>query len=199
MLDAVNRVARKLPTWLLYIVGFAVAAWTIYSAILTPDPAKVLERDLGSLGLQVLIASLCITPLRWVGLNLMKFRRAVGLIGSMFVALHFLTWSVLDLGLRWSVILTDLTKRPYIIIGFVAFLALIPLALTSNNAAIKRLGALRWKKLHLLAYPAILAGAVHFVMIGKVYTLESALYLAAVVGLLVVRRVKSRRASLGFV
>ena len=199
MLDAVNRVARKLPTWLLYIVGFAVAAWTIYSAILTPDPAKVLERDLGSLGLQVLIASLCITPLRWVGLNLMKFRRAVGLIGSMFVALHFLTWSVLDLGLRWSVILTDLTKRPYIIIGFVAFLALIPLALTSNNAAIKRLGALRWKKLHLLAYPAILAGAVHFVMIGKVYTLESALYLAAVVGLLVVRRVKSRRASLGLV
>ena len=199
MLDAVNRVARKLPTWLLYIVGFAVAAWTIYSAILTPDPAKVLERDLGSLGLQVLIASLCITPLRWVGLNLVKFRRAVGLIGFMFVALHFLTWSVLDLGLRWSVILTDLTKRPYIIIGFVAFLALIPLALTSNNAAIKRLGALRWKKLHLLAYPAILAGAVHFVMIGKVYTLESALYLAAVVGLLVVRRVKSRRASLGFV
>ena len=199
MLDAVNRVARKLPTWLLYIVGFAVAAWTIYSAILTPDPAKVLERDLGSLGLQVLIASLCITPLRWVGLNLVKFRRAVGLIGFLFVALHFLTWSVLDLGLRWSVILTDLTKRPYIIIGFVAFLALIPLALTSNNAAIKRLGALRWKKLHLLAYPAILAGAVHFVMIGKVYTLESALYLAAVVGLLVVRRVKSRRASLGFV
>ncbi len=199
MLDAVNRVARKLPTWLLYIVGFAVAAWTIYSAILTPDPAKVLERDLGSLGLQVLIASLCITPLRWVGLNLVKFRRAVGLIGFMFVALHFLTWSVLDLGLRWSVILTDLTKRPYIIIGFVAFLALIPLALTSNNAAIKRLGALRWKKLHLLAYPAILAGAVHFVMIGKVYTLESALYLAAVVGLLVVRRVKSRRASFGLV
>lgn len=199
MLDAVNRVARKLPTWLLYIVGFAVAAWTIYSAILTPDPAKVLERDLGSLGLQVLIASLCITPLRWVGLNLVKFRRAVGLIGFMFVALHFLTWSVLDLGLRWSVILTDLTKRPYIIIGFVAFLALIPLALTSNNAAIKRLGALRWKKLHLLAYPAILAGAVHFVMIGKVYTLESALYLAAVVGLLVVRRMKSRRASFGLV
>jgi methionine sulfoxide reductase heme-binding subunit len=199
MLDAVNRVARKLPTWPLYIVGFAVAAWTIYSAILTPDPAKVLERDLGSLGLQVLIASLCITPLRWVGLNLVKFRRAVGLIGFMFVALHFLTWSVLDLGLRWSVILTDLTKRPYIIIGFVAFLALIPLALTSNNAAIKRLGALRWKKLHLLAYPAILAGAVHFVMIGKVYTLESALYLAAVVGLLVVRRMKSRRAWLGLV
>ncbi len=159
----------------------------------------MLERDLGSLGLQVLIASLCITPLRWVGLNLVKFRRAVGLIGFMFVALHFLTWSVLDLGLRWSVILTDLTKRPYIIIGFVAFLALIPLALTSNNAAIKRLGALRWKKLHLLAYPAILAGAVHFVMIGKVYTLESALYLAAVVGLLVVRRMKSRRASFGLV
>lgn len=192
MIDAINKAARRVPAWLIYVAGFLLAGWTIYAALATPDPAKVLERDLGSLGLQVLIVTLCITPLRWGGVNLLKFRRALGLMAFMFITLHFLTWSVLDLGLRWSVILTDLTKRPYIVIGFAAFLALIPLAVTSNNWSIKRLGALRWKKLHWLAYPATFAGAVHFVMIGKVYTLESGLYLAAVAGLLVSRWLKTR-------
>jgi sulfoxide reductase heme-binding subunit YedZ len=165
----------------------------IYSALSTPDPAKVLERVLGTRGLQILIATLCITPLRWYGVNLLKFRRALGLMGFMFITLHFLTWMLLDLALRWSEILTELTKRPFIIVGFLAFLALIPLAVTSNNAMIKRLGAMQWKRLHWLAYPATLAGAVHFVMIGKVYTLESALYFAAVAGLLIARRLKSRK------
>ena len=103
---------------------------------------------------------------------------------------------MLDLGLRWSVILTDLTKRPYIIIGFAAFVALIPLAFTSNLWSIKRMGAQRWKQLHWLVYPAVLAGAVHFILIGKVYTLESALYFAVAVGLLIARRLKSRKAVL---
>lgn len=193
MRDTINKAARRIPAWTLYLAGFALAAWTIYAALATPDPAKVLERDLGTRGLQILVATLCITPLRWGGVNLLKFRRALGLMGFMFIALHFLTWSLLDLGLRWDVILTDLTKRPYIIIGFAAFLALIPLAATSNNASIKRLGALRWKRLHWLAYPATLLGAMHFVMIGKVYTVESALYFAAVALLLAARWVKSQQ------
>jgi methionine sulfoxide reductase heme-binding subunit len=193
MRDTVNKAARRIPAWTLYLAGFALAAWTIYAALATPDPAKVLERDLGTRGLQILIATLCITPLRWGGVNLLKFRRALGLMGFMFIALHFLTWSLLDLGLRWDVILTDLTKRPYIIIGFAAFLALIPLAVTSNNPSIKRLGALRWKRLHWLAYPATLLGAVHFVMIGKVYTAESALYFAAVALLLAARWIKAQQ------
>jgi methionine sulfoxide reductase heme-binding subunit len=193
MRDTVNKAARRIPAWTLYLAGFALAAWTIYAALATPDPAKVLERDLGTRGLQILIATLCITPLRWGGVNLLKFRRALGLMGFMFIALHFLTWSLLDLGLRWDVILTDLTKRPYIIIGFAAFLALTPLAVTSNNPSIKRLGALRWKRLHWLAYPATLLGAVHFVMIGKVYTAESALYFAAVALLLAARWIKAQQ------
>ena len=196
MLNAINQTARRIPAYTIYIVGIALAAWVIYSSLATPDPAKVLERMLGTRGLQILIATLCITPLRWYGVNLLKFRRALGLMGFMFIALHLMTWVVLDLALRWSEILTELTKRPFIIVGFLAFLALIPLAITSNNAAIKRLGALRWKRLHWLAYPATLAGAVHFVMIGKVYTLESALYFAAVVGLLIARRLKARKKAL---
>jgi len=193
MITLINQTARRIPAYTIYIAGIALAAWVIYSALSTPDPAKVLERVLGTRGLQILIATLCITPLRWYGVNLLKFRRALGLMGFMFITLHFLTWMLLDLALRWSEILTELTKRPFIIVGFLAFLALIPLAVTSNNAMIKRLGAMQWKRLHWLAYPATLAGAVHFVMIGKVYTLESALYFAAVAGLLIARRLKSRK------
>ncbi|MES2433026.1 MAG: protein-methionine-sulfoxide reductase heme-binding subunit MsrQ [Pseudomonadota bacterium] len=196
MLNIINQTARRIPAYTIYIAGIALAVWVIYFALATPDPAKVLERDLGTRGLQILIATLCITPLRWYGVNLLKFRRALGLMGFMFIALHLLTWVVLDLALRWSEILTELTKRPFIIIGMLAFVALIPLAVTSNNAMVKRLGALRWKRLHWLAYPATLAGAVHFVMIGKVYTLESALYFAAVAGLLIARRLKARKKTL---
>ena len=196
MRDLINTAAKRTPAWAIYIVGFALAGWVVFSSLSTPDPAKVLERELGIRGLQILILTLCITPLRWGGINLLKFRRALGLMAFMFVGLHFLTWMVLDLALRWGDIVTALLKRPYIIIGFAAFLALIPLAVTSNNHFVKKLGAKRWNRLHWLTYPAILAGAVHFVMIGKVYTLESGLYLVVVVGLLLARRLKAQQKAL---
>lgn len=183
----VNQWARRVPVWAVYLIGFALLALLVFLAAAGasgPDPAKSLERELGLRGLQTLIATLCITPLRWWGINLLKFRRALGLLAFATIALHFLTWMVLDLGLRWDEVLTDLTKRPYIIVGFGAFLALIPLAVTSNTTSIRRLGSAGWARLHKLAYPAILAGAVHFVMIGKVYTLQSALYLAIIVALI---------------
>ena len=82
---------------------------------------------------------------------------------------------------------------PYIIVGFVGFVLLIPLVATSSNKAIKKLGPAAWNRLHWLSYPAILAGAVHFVMIGKVYTVESGLYLAAVLGLLAVRAARQQK------
>lgn len=196
MIDAINRTTRRIPSWVVYALGATMIGWMLAAASLGlsgPDPVKALERGFGERGLQVLIAALCITPLRWAGLNLVKFRRAIGLVGFALVALHFATWITLDMGLRWSEITTDLLKRPYIIIGFAAFLALLPLAITSNNWAIRRMGAAAWKRLHWLAYPATLAGAVHFVMIGKVYTVESALYVAAVMGLLAMRWLKSRK------
>jgi len=198
MIDAINRTARRIPAWSIYAAGALVVVWMVAAAALGlsgPDPVKALERGFGERGLQVLIASLCITPLRWGGVNLIKFRRALGLVGAALVALHFATWITLDMGLRWSEITTDLLKRPYIIIGFVAFVALLPLVATSNKGAIRRMGAASWKRLHWLAYPAILAGAVHFVMIGKVYTVESAAYVAVVLGLLAARWVKSRKFS----
>lgn len=196
MRDVINQSARRLPAATLYIVGAALAGWMIFAALTGlsgPDPVKALERGFGERGLQLLIAALLITPLRWAGINLLKFRRPLGLLGFGFVSLHFASWLGLDMALRWSEILTDLLKRPYIIVGFAAFLLLIPLALTSNNFSIKKLGAATWKRLHWLAYPATLAGAVHFVMIGKVYTVESGLYLAAVATLLAARWARSQK------
>lgn len=190
MRDTINQTARRIPTWSLYTIGTLLAVWLVWQAgsgAFGPDPVKALEHAFGEKGLQLLIASLCVTPLRWVGINTLKFRRALGLLGSAFVTLHFATWLALDMGLRADEILNDLFKRPYIVIGFAGFLLLLPLVATSSTAAIKRLGSPTWNRLHLLAYPAILAGAVHFVMIAKVYTLESGLYLAAVVGLLAAR------------
>ncbi len=195
MIDTFNRFARRVPTWSVYILGLLVFGFIMALVISNnagPDPVKALEKGLGERGLQFLIVALCITPLRWAGINAIKFRRAVGLVAFFFIALHFATWVVLDMGLRWSEILSDLYKRPYILIGFAAFLGMIPLAITSNNRSIKRLGAGTWKRLHWLAYPATLAGAVHFVMIGKVYALDSVFYLAVVVGVLAARWVKAR-------
>lgn len=196
MRDALNRTARRIPTWSLYTIGALLAVWLFWQAAngaLGPDPVKALEHAFGEKGVQLLIASLCITPLRWVGINLLKFRRALGLLGAGFVALHFAIWITLDMGLRGAEILNDLFKRPYIVIGFVGFLLLIPLVVTSNNRAIKKLGPAAWNRLHWLTYPAIFAGAMHFVMIGKVYTLESGLYLAAVAGLLLARGLKVQK------
>jgi methionine sulfoxide reductase heme-binding subunit len=196
LIGVMNGAARKTPAWVIYALCFALAGWMIFAALTGlsgPDPVKALERGLGEKGLQILIAALCITPLRWVGINLIKFRRAIGLMAFMFIVLHFTAWIVLDMALRWSEIVTDLTKRPYILVGLAALIALIPLAVTSNQRSIKRMGAAGWKRLHWLAYPATLAGAVHFVMIGKVYTVESALYVATVLALLAARWFKNHQ------
>ena len=145
-----------------------------------------MEHKIGLLGLQVLIASLCVTPLRrYAGLNMLKFRRALGLIGFFYIFLHLLVWVVLDVQI-FSQIIADIYKRPYITIGMGAFVLMIPLAATSYNGAIRKLGR-NWRKLHKLVYPALLLGGVHFVMLRKGWQIEPLLYLAAVVALLLLR------------
>lgn len=196
MLATFNGYARNLPTWVVYLGGALPFGLLVYGAFfggLGADPVKTLELELGTWGLRFLIASLAITPLMTYGVRLLKFRRALGLLGFFYVALHFTTWVVLDLGLRWGQIGSELVKRPFIIVGFLSLLLLIPLAATSWNGAIRRLGAVAWKRLHKLAYPAILAGGVHYVMIGKVYTAESLIYLAIILGFLALRLMPARK------
>lgn len=198
-MDQINRQLRRLPTWVVYLGGAIPALLLIYGAFfggLGPDPVKGLERPLGNWGLRFLIASLAVTPLMRVGLRLLKFRRALGLLGFFYILAHFAVWIGLDMGLYWQQIVSDLVKRPYIIVGFAAFLMLLPLAITSNDGMIRRIGGQAWRRLHKLAYPAILAGAVHFVMIGKVWTTQSLIYLGLVAVLLSVRLIPQRKRRL---
>ncbi|MCX7287219.1 MAG: protein-methionine-sulfoxide reductase heme-binding subunit MsrQ [Rhodobacterales bacterium] len=191
-MDRINGFARRVPTWVVYVLGLVPLGFLVWGAVfggLGPDPVKAIERTLGLRGLQFLLASLAITPLRRVGLNLIKFRRALGLLAFAYVSLHLTAWVWLDLGLRWSEMLADLWKRPYVIFGMVGFVALVPLAATSSNRAIRAMGPLAWRRLHRLAYVAILAGAVHFALLSKVWTTELLIYTALAAMLLALRMV----------
>ncbi|MEM6638233.1 MAG: protein-methionine-sulfoxide reductase heme-binding subunit MsrQ [Pseudomonadota bacterium] len=189
--DKINRTARKVPSWPIYVAGTLPLLWLVFLLFtggLGVDPVKSLEHRLGEIGLQFLVASLAVTPLcRYARLNLIKFRRAIGLLAFYYVLLHVLVWLLLDMQLIWSEILKDLYKRPYIFIGMVGFLALIPLALTSNDYSIKKMGAAAWRKLHKLAYLAGIAGALHYMMLVKAWPIEPILYCAAVAALLLIR------------
>lgn len=181
----ISQAARKIPEMPLYIVGLVPPAWLLWrgaTGALGPDPVKVMEHTIGLWGLQLLLASLCVTPLlRFARINLIKFRRPLGLIGALYILLHFLVWLLLDLQLRWGQIIEDLSKRPYIIVGFVALLLLVPLAATSWKGAIRAMGPQAWGRLHKLSYLIVILGGVHFVMQEKVWEVESLAYLFAAI------------------
>jgi methionine sulfoxide reductase heme-binding subunit len=201
MRDLINQTARRLPTWPVYLLGVLPFAWLFWLALnnhLGADPAKALERQLGEYALKFLVAGLCVTPLRWVGVNLIKFRRAIGLLAFFYVTLHLLTWTVLDKGLRWPEIIADLYKRPYIIVGMIGFTVMVPLALTSFNRAIRAIGPVAWRRLHMLTYVAATAGAVHYIMLKKTWATEPLVYLGLIACLLVARMLWTwRRAAVG--
>ncbi len=195
MIDRLNAFIRKLPAWPIYIVMVAYAAWLFWLGIsgqTGPEPISVLEHDLGSIAIQTFIAVLAITPLRkYVGLNLLKFRRALGLAVFFFVAVHLGVWLFLDVQIA-SQIWADIIKRPYITVGMISFVLLIPLAVTSNNWSIRKLRG-NWRKLHMLSYPAVLLAAIHNVMVQKVWEAEALIYLVLILGLLVLRIQLPRR------
>lgn len=198
--DRINTLARRLPSWPIYAVAALYALWRFWLALngaLGPDPVDALTAESGILGLQLLLLGLAITPLRrHAGINLLRFRRAIGLVAFFFVLLHFAVWLLLDLALRWDQIWSDLSKRPFIMIGMAALLVLLPLALTSSNAAIRRMGARAWQRLHRLTYLAVLLGALHYLIGVKVISAGPALYAATAVALLALRlRLPARRRS----
>lgn len=188
--DRINKLARRVPSWPLYWIAALPPAWLLYAGLtggLGVEPIEVMEHQLGEWGLQVLIASLCVTPLRrFAGLNLLKFRRALGLIAFAYIFLHLLVWLFLDVQI-WSQIWADIVKRPYITIGMTGFVLLLPLAATSSDWSLRKLGAPAWRRIHKLVYPAILLGAVHWVMLSKGWQWEPVIYLGVVVFLLVLR------------
>jgi sulfoxide reductase heme-binding subunit YedZ len=196
MVEHANRALRAVPTWPLYLLGLAPAVWWFAAAFgnrLGADPVQALEHGLGLLALQFLVAALAVTPLRELtGITLVRFRRAIGLLAFAYAVLHLGVWLVLDRQLDWPRIAADLVKRPYIILGMAAFLMLVPLAATSFDRAIRRMGPVRWRRLHRLAYPATALAAIHFLWLVKAWPLEPILYVAAVVVLLGYRALPTR-------
>lgn len=189
MFDALNTALRRVPPWTLYILAPLPVVWIYYLGLtggLGVDPAKRIEHQLGLWALWLLIAGLAVTPLRrWAGLNLLRFRRAIGVITFFYLLAHLLTWLVLDV--QFQNVWADIVKRWYITVGMVAFVMMLPLAVTSNDYSLRRLGTRAWRKLHWLVYPAALLGALHFVLLVKGFQWEPILYALVIIGLLVSR------------
>lgn len=185
---------RPASIWLLYAAGFVPAAWTFYlgaTGQIAGNAVKVFEQLLGIWALRFLIAALAVTPLRdLIGVNLIRYRRALGLLAFWYVAMHFLTYMILDQNLNVAVIVADIVKRWFITIGMACFVFLIPLAVTSNAYSMRRLGR-NWKRLHMLAYLIVLGGAAHFTMSVKVVTAEPLIYLALAILLVAYRPLRS--------
>lgn len=140
-----------------------------FTGRLGANPIEYFLRATGVLALIALLAGLLVTPLRkilgWNGL--IKHRRAIGLIAFAYAAIHLVTYSVFDKSLDAGLIAKDVWQRPFIAVGMAAFLMLVPLAATSTNGMIKRLGGKNWARLHKLVYPIAVLGVVHFWMIVK--------------------------------
>jgi methionine sulfoxide reductase heme-binding subunit len=175
----------------IYICGMLPAVWYFYLGLtdrLGADPQNTLERLLGLWALRFLILALAISPLRRLGgPSLIRYRRAIGLVAFYYAALHLTVYTVLDRGLDLAAIWADIVKRPYITVGMLAFTILVPLAVTSNNAMIRRLGSAAWQRLHRLVYVATAAAAIHFLMLVKSWTLEPLIYAGLVAALLLFR------------
>jgi sulfoxide reductase heme-binding subunit YedZ len=181
----------------IYLTGMVPAVWYFYLGLtdqLGADPQKTLERLLGLWALRFLILALAVTPLRRLGgPNLLRYRRAIGLLGFYYAALHLTVYTVLDQGLDLAAIWADIVKRPYITIGMLAFTILVPLAVTSNNAMIRRLGGAAWSRLHRLVYVATAAAAIHFIMLVKTWPAEPVIYAVIIAALLLFRAVARTR------
>ncbi len=159
----------KLLVFINSLVPLALLGWDAYFQRLGANPIEYFLRTTGVLTLIFLLVTLLITPLRKIyGWNqLIKFRRMCGLFAYAYAVIHLITYSIFDKSLNVSAIVTDVWQRPFIAFGMAALLLLTPLAITSTNGMIKRLGGKNWQRLHRLTYFAAIAGIVHFFMIQK--------------------------------
>lgn len=172
-----DTVARRLAKPALFALCLLPAAWLAAGILalqwgdpmaaaaraLGANPVEKVQDTLGIWGLRLLLVTLLVTPLRVIGgwPRLQSFRRMLGLFAFAYIALHFAWYLFVDQAFAWSQLLADIAKRPFITAGFLAFVLLVPLAFTSTQGAMRRLGR-RWQKLHRLVYPAAVLGCVHY-------------------------------------
>jgi methionine sulfoxide reductase heme-binding subunit len=161
----------KIALWAACLAPFGLLALQAfgYAGGLGANPVEQVLYVCGTTGLNLLMLTLCVTPIRRsTGINrLVSFRRLLGLFAFFYLTLHFSTYALLELGLifqpqfAWETLLVDITERPYITVGFTALVLLIPLAVTSTRAMQRRLGR-NWAKLHRLVYVVAILGVLHF-------------------------------------
>lgn len=181
----------------LALVPFGWLVWRGLSGQLGANPIEAITRFTGDWTLRFLCITLAVTPFRrlvgwsWV----MRYRRMIGLFAFFYAVLHFATYLVLDQFFAWADIVDDIAKRPFITIGFTGFLMLIPLAVTSTNDMMRRLGGRRWQRLHRLVYVAAVGGVVHYFWLVKADLRQPLIY-AAILALLLGYRVVRYGASL---
>jgi sulfoxide reductase heme-binding subunit YedZ len=154
----------KIAVFLLALIPLLKLGSGAYFDSLGANPIEKITRTTGYWALSFLLISLTVTPLRrFSGWNwLLRLRRILGLFAFFYASLHFLTYLVLDQFFDWTSIVNDIVKRPYITVGFPAFILLVPLAVTSNNRVIKLLGGKRWLLLHRAVYFCAIGGVVHY-------------------------------------
>jgi len=190
---------RYLYKPLVFVAGLAPLAWMIcgalqlFGASLGADPVKKLEHECGKTALNFLLLTLSVTPVRTLtGLpQLLRLRRMLGLFAFFYVVVHFTVYLVLDLELNLRMVGADIVKRPYITVGFTALLLLVPLALTSTNGMMRRLGR-RWQSLHRLIYLIAALAVWHFYWQVKRDVREPLVYLGVLALLLGYRLVRWR-------
>ena len=154
------------------------------------DPIREIENELGLSALIFLIAATACSPARrlWGWTWAMRVRRELGLFAFGYALIHFLTYMLLDQFFDWNGILQDILQRPFITVGFSALVLLTPVAITSTNGWVKRLGFARWQRIHWLVYPAAILAGVHFVWRVKLDVRQPLAY-ALVIGVLLFLRI----------
>ena len=186
---AVNRVLRALPRGVIYLICMLPGLYVLWLALsdgLGREPIKALEHQLGEYALLFFILGLAVTPVRrYLGINALRFRRALGVACFGYALMHLLVWLILDVGIP-SQIWADILKRPYILVGFLGFVLLVPLAVTSNDWSVRRLGR-QWSRLHRLVYVSGFLIVFHYIMQSKVLDSEVWFYVVVFVGLVAVR------------
>jgi len=196
LFDLVKASVRRLRSWHIYVsllVPLLFLTYDLLSGRLGVDPMRAIEKSLGVTAIYILILTLCITPFSILtGINFIRFRRAFGLMSFFYIILHFSTWLLLDMQLRWVEIAESLTRKPFIVFGMMGFLLLIPLAATSNNYSMKRLGKY-WQKLHKLIYVAIILGGIHYLMMEKTLQNDAIITFIIIIALISLRFFKIRK------
>ena len=185
----------KVLLWVGALAPLALLGYELLFSFVV-DPVELIQHRTGTTALILLFITLANTPIRRItGLNWMvKFRRPIGLFAFLYSTLHAFSYFVFDHSLNISEIWEDVVEHPWVLVGFLAFLLLIPLAVTSTGGWIRRMGGKRWNVLHKLVYPIALLGVLHFYWLVKVDAVDPIIY-ASILGALLVLRFVFRKAS----